>query len=63
MSNGKIYVGYYGIGIVEMDKNLRNPKFIKLPNGVSELIWKLFTPDGETLYFGDQKNNCTGIMY
>ncbi|MBK7810822.1 MAG: histidine kinase [Saprospiraceae bacterium] len=55
MSNGKIYVGYYGIGIVEMDKNLRNPKFIKLPNGVSELIWKLFTPDGETLYFGDQK--------
>jgi len=55
MNNGKIYVGYYGLGIIEMDKNFENPKSIELPSGISELIWKLFTPDGEILYFGDQK--------
>ncbi|MBK9255057.1 MAG: histidine kinase [Saprospiraceae bacterium] len=55
MNNGKIYVGYYGLGIIEMDKNFENPKNIDLPPGISELIWKLFTADGDILYFGDQK--------
>jgi ligand-binding sensor domain-containing protein len=55
MNDGKIYVGYYGLGLVKFDSEFENPEMIKMPGYISELIWKMFSADGENLYFGDQK--------
>ena len=38
MNDGKLYVGYYGLGLVEFDMECENPKKIKMPDYTSELI-------------------------
>ncbi|MBK9737132.1 MAG: hypothetical protein IPO92_20140 [Saprospiraceae bacterium] len=57
MNDGRMYVSYYGAGIVSFDEKFSNPISIQLPDKVSSLIWTLFSTDGQVLYFTDQ-NKC-----
>jgi len=54
MNDGRMYVSYYGAGIVSFDEKLSNPISIALPDMVSSLIWSIFSADGQILYFTDQ---------
>jgi ligand-binding sensor domain-containing protein len=54
MNDSNYYFVYYGDGLWQYDKNFNPIKKISLPTNAFELLWSIFSTDGENLFFCDQ---------
>jgi ligand-binding sensor domain-containing protein len=57
MNDSNYYFIYYGDGLWQYDKNFIPIQKINMPANTHELLWNIFSTDGENLFFADQNEH------